>query len=166
MYFERFPYTYYSLDDGATAQIIKNITFRVAISKALKEEYGAYDEYDVLDGETPEIVSDRIYGNSTYHWVILHFNDIIDPRFEWPLSSYNLLQYCTAKYTNINDIHHYEDIDGNIVFEGSSGGPVGSFPVTNFDYESSLNEQKRRIKILKPQYLNDIVSEFEDKLQL
>ena len=43
--------------------------------------------YLVNDGETPEMISYKVYENSQYHWVILHINNIINPRTEWPLEN-------------------------------------------------------------------------------
>jgi hypothetical protein len=161
MYFSKFPYTYYSLDDVASVQVIKNILMRVQISEEIKDNLSVYDEYDITDGETPEIIADRFYGNSQYHWIVLHMNDIIDPRFDWPLSTHNLIKYCESKYDNINSTHHYVDTNGYVV----NSTATGATSVTNFQYEEALNEEKRRIKVLKPQYIDAVVQEFNAKIQ-
>ena len=85
MYFEKFPTTFYTLDDQKTVQIVRNIFLRLNINENIKNNLSLYDEYDVLDGETPEIVADKFYKNPQSHWLILHMNDILDPRFDWPL---------------------------------------------------------------------------------
>lgn len=162
MYFGFFPLTYYTLDNRNSVQVVTNILIRNIINRAVQENYSAYDEYDIPDGETPEIVSDKIYGNPMYHWVILHFNDILDPRFGWPLSTNNLISYCNAKYNNPQGVHHYEDSEGNVVDPNNPGAAVS---VSNFQYEERLNEEKRRIKVIKPSYLQTIVEEFEDKIK-
>jgi len=56
MYFKSFPYTFYSLDDTSTVQVVTNITNRITLSEEVKTNLGLYDEYDVKDGETPELV--------------------------------------------------------------------------------------------------------------
>ena len=80
MYFDKLPVTYYTLDDARSVQLVRNIFLRVIITDEIKNNYSVYDEYDIQDGETPEILSSKIYGNSEYHWLILHMNEIIDPR--------------------------------------------------------------------------------------
>ena len=162
MYFSFFPQTYYTLDDRNSVQVVTNIMMRGVVNRSLQDNYSAYDEYDIPDGDTPEIVSDKIYGNPNYHWLILHFNNIIDPRFEWPLSSSNLINYCNSKYINPQGIHHYEDAEGNIVDSFNIGTAT---PISNFQYEESINESKRRIKVLKPRYLQAVVEEFEEKIK-
>ena len=54
MYFKSFPYTYYSLDDASTVQVVTNITSRAVLSDEVKNNLSLYDEYDIKDGETPE----------------------------------------------------------------------------------------------------------------
>lgn len=162
MYFAKFPVTFYSLDNGLTVQLVRNIFLRVVIGENLKQNFSYYDEYDVIDGETPEIVAYKFYSNAQLHWIILHFNDVLDPRFGWVLSQQNLLSFCQGKYTNINGVHHYENSQGYIVNSNASG----AVPVTNFDHENRLNEEKRRIKILKPAYIEIILKEIDNKLEI
>ena len=161
MYFEKFPTTYYSLDDRASIQVVRNIFLRMAVSDEIKSNLSLYDEYDILDGETPEIVADRFYKNPQYHWLILHMNDILDPRFDWPLSVNNLVKYCQSKYTNIYATHHYENTNGDWV---NSNYPSAT-PISNFTYEERLNEEKRRIKIIKAKYVEAVAREFTNKLE-
>lgn len=161
MYFEKFPVTFYTLDDRRSIQTVRNIFLRVAIDTEIKDNLSLYDDYDVLDGETPEIVADRFYGNPQLHWIILHMNDMLDPRYDWPLSTNNLNKYCTSKYTNPQATHHYENSDGYWV----NSTAVGAISISNFQYEEDLNEKKRRIKILKPQYLETVLREFTTKLE-
>jgi len=138
MYFKSFPFTFYSLDNTTTVQVVTNITNRTTLSDEVKLNLSLYDEYDVKDGETPELVADKFYNNSDLHWLVLHYNDIIDPRFDWPLDTNNLNRYVASKYANVNGIHHYEDanlnyINGNVIL--TSNNSFGNFalndPITN-----------------------------------
>jgi hypothetical protein len=97
------------LDNGKTRQILPDILRRIRLTDELKNNSSFFDQYDIKDGETPEIVASRWYGNPELHWVILLTNDIIDPRFDWPLDYYNLIEYCKGKYgtDNIYKLHHY-----------------------------------------------------------
>ena len=124
MYFQNFPYTYYSLDNTRTVQVVTDITNRAVISDEVKINLGLYDEYDIKDGETPELVADRFYNNPELHWIVLQYNDIIDPRFDWPLDTNNLTRYVTGKYYSLNGIHHYEDANlaitnGNVIINAN-----------------------------------------------
>lgn len=117
MFFEKFPLLLYTLDDGKTLQAVPDILRRAVLSDELKKNSSYFDQYDIKDGETPEIVSNYWYGNSNLHWLILLANDIIDPRFDWPLSYLNLIEYCKGKYgdNNIYAIHHYVNAQDYII---------------------------------------------------
>jgi len=227
MYFEQFPLTYYSLDDKKTIQIVTDITRRNIIDGSVSENYSFFETYDVKEGETPDIVADKFYENSELHWIVLHANNILDPRFEWPLGYVNLVAFVDNKYIQRDGTHHYENsnneiVVGNLFIESSNfanfvvgdvivnetnegvgvivsklssanviinvsvGGfkqgddikvineaniltissttSIGCVPVTNFLYEERLNEIRRRIKILKPQYVEEVVKDFNIKI--
>lgn len=156
-YFDKFPKIIYTLDDYRTGQVVPDILRRVTMFSEIVNNTAFYDEYDIKEGETPEIVADRFYNEPTLHWVILHVNNIIDPRFDWPLSQYDLKTFCEGKYTNIDAVHHYEDANGNTV----NSNAVNAAAISNFTYEDRLNESKRRIKVVKAELISTIVSEFE-----
>lgn len=161
MYFENFPQVIYSLDSGLTSFNIVDIFTRVKADAQLTVTRTAYDEYDVQDGETPEILADKFYGNVELYWIILIANDILDPRFDWPLTTQQLSSYITGKYgaANINAIHHYVTNDdyADVVHSSYAGSKL---PVTNTDYEEDQNDAKRRIKILKPRFVPEYVNNF------
>ena len=228
MYFQNFPYTYYSLDNAASAQLITNIGLRAKFSDAIKNNYSLFDEYDIKDGETPELIADKFYSNPQLHWIILLFNDILDPRFEWPLTTDHLIKYVEGKYANTTGVHHFEDgsgtyvngnvtlttnrgvniVTGTVIVNSTSEGvglvtdhdsnvsftlqvTTGGFnhgdkvyvasnaasnanvtsaviisgvPITNYQYEDTVNETKRRIRLLKPQYIDAIIREFKKQM--
>lgn len=74
--------------DQVTGRVIlvKNILSRGKILDLVKEQGSVSLEYFIEDEEKPETLAHRIYGRSDYHWLILLYNEIIDPYFTWPLS--------------------------------------------------------------------------------
>jgi len=162
-YFDNFPLTPYLANNRIDFSIVTDITKRVAAKNELKENYAIYDEYDVPDNETPEIVSYRLYGSTSYHWIILLMNDIIDPRFDWPLSQYNLRKFVESKYgaddVNVYGIHHYQISTTNSIIVDSDY--PNAISISNIEYEIEENEKKRRIKVLKKEFIPTFVTEFE-----
>lgn len=150
MYFKKFPKIVYS------DYIITDFTIRAKIVDRIKNSLGTYTPYIIKDGETPESLAQDYYGDPNHNWIIYLMNDIINPLEHWPMNVEELKQYTNDKYTDISDIHHYEDINGNLVLENTSG----AIPVTNSTYEDQNNESKREILILKPKFLSNIVVEF------
>jgi len=136
MYFKSFPYTLYSLDDISTVQVVTNITNRASLSDEVKNNLSLYDEYDIRDGDTPELVADRFYSNPELHWLILHYNEIIDPRFDWPLDTNNLNRYVVGKYANVNAVHHYEDANGN--YTNGNVYLISSADFTEFNIDDAI----------------------------
>lgn len=176
MYFRLFPTLQYTLDNKQTYQTVGDILRRVLIKNDYKINRSTYQLYDIAEGETPEIVAHKFYGNTTYHWIILHANEILDPRFDWCMSEYDLQQYCIEKYgeENIFSIHHYEWV----VNEGTDSekrlfltpeqkdflGPAETAnyteTISNYEYESRINEEKRTIRIPVKELVEEIKKEF------
>jgi hypothetical protein len=98
-YFDFIPKTPYRIEDG-NATIAKNILTRVRILDATKDSQSTFLDYTIQDGERPETLAERVYGRSDYHWIILMFNEIIDPYFSWPLSNDQLDDQVEKIYGN------------------------------------------------------------------
>lgn len=160
MYFKNFPRIIYTLDGNRTNFIMTDIFRRVISTDNNTLGTLSYDEYDIMDGETPEIVASKVYDNPGLHWIILVVNNIIDPRYDWPLPVNSLISYVTNKYGVGNEYatHHYIDENGDIVHSSFAGI---KYAVTNYTYEEELNETKRRIKILKPNFVAQYIQNFE-----
>jgi hypothetical protein len=77
---------------------VKDITVRAKISDYFKNTALTSLPYEIQDGERPETLAHRVYDRADLHWVILMFNEIHDPTFEWPLSSAELESKLQAKY--------------------------------------------------------------------
>ena len=165
MYFEKFPDLIYSLDGKQTSFVINDIFRRVKADAQNLLTATAYDEYDIQEGETPEIVAHRIYGNADLHWVILITNNIIDPRWDWPLTNEQLRNYITDKYGAGNEyaIKYYVTADDNndVVHSSYAGLKI---PVTNTSYEEELNESKRRISLVQPRFVSEFINRFNGML--
>lgn len=143
---------------------IKNITLRANILKDIKKNTTLYQNYIIRDGERPEDIAYKFYDDAKLFWIILLSNDIDDPYHGWPLTASALMEYIENLYgiNNIYSVKHYittenSDLGAGIIV--NFGTPF-STPVTNYDYEYTLNEEKRKIKILKVGYLNQLLSEF------
>ena len=103
-FFENFPRIAYTLDDNESEQVIQDIFKRAILSKEFQDNNSYFETYEVLGGETPEQLSFRFYGTPNLHWLILLTNNIIDPRFEWPLSQDNLIKQTQSKYGTERDV--------------------------------------------------------------
>ncbi len=98
-YFNYFPKTYYSLSDGNSLETVTNIISRFSFDENLKENSAAYYNYEIKDGDTPEIIASKYYGSPEKHWVVLMFNNIVDPQWDWPLEYRSFNEYVDEKYS-------------------------------------------------------------------
>ena len=160
MYFDNFPtFLYpYTVNNKLEYKLVKDISQNVRVRKEILSNVTLYDEYDIRDGETPEIISEKIYGSPLYHWVVMLCNDRYNYVDDFPLPIPELEKHIANKYgsSHIYDVHHYVDANGFIV-DSSQGTSV-----SNYDYEFSINESKRRIKLISPTLLNTILKNFKD----
>jgi len=135
--------------------------FRRVYTKAPTVNYSEIETVTIPDGYTIEQVSDLYYSSPEYHWVIAIVNNFVDIREEWPKANSDLVEYCKLKYgglEGIYQVHHYETPDGLIVQSTYSGEKI---EITNMQYEETLNDAKREVKILQPKYLTYFVSKFK-----
>ncbi len=166
-FFEKTPAIGYDINGSGEKRVVCNILQRIKIRDLLKDSWLIYYEYDIRDGDTPEILADKVYGNSQYHWIILLANDIIDPYYDWPLSYEKFHSTIEKKYGSPTvsgeryskqTVHHYEDLYGNTIDETHylSLPDVERSRVTVYDWEVATNEAKRRIRLMDAAYIDQI----------
>ncbi len=130
-----------------------------------------FDNYDVKEGETPETIAYKWFGDSEFHWVVLMTNNITDRYYQWPLSQPQFQTHLEDKYGvgNIDATHHYEvsqtsgptsSRDNSHLVEVNSDAS-GATAVTNREYEQREQDEIRQIRLLQPRYLGQFVEEFE-----
>jgi hypothetical protein len=194
-YFKELPNLQYlsrlpDSDSNENYITVKNIFKRAAIRNDIINVITAFVYYEILDNERPEQIANKVYNNSELDWVILHTNNITNIRQQWPLSNYDLYNYMLEKYgsdENISNIHHHETtevldnynrvvipaglkVDSNftITYSKTDYSRVTLNPtkqVTNYEYETSLNEDKRKIRVLKPDYLSVMISDLKNSMK-
>ena len=168
MYFEQFPLIPYdSVGDGISKDVT-NIFRRVAVRAKVKSNTALFDTYDVRDGETPEMIAHRLYDDATLHWVILLFNEIHDRYHQWPMSTIQFEDYLTDKYgDNVNSVHHYEisEDSGHNTKKIDVGTVNTDYPaataITNREHEEDLNEDKRKVKLIKSSFVEPILRDLD-----
>lgn len=102
-YFNFFPRTNYKISSNNILDVVTNITARFSFEEKIKQNSSAFYEYIIMDGDTPEILASKYYKHPERHWIILLFNDIIDPQYDWPLDYTSFYNYVNEKYTSNAD---------------------------------------------------------------
>lgn len=163
MYFKAFPKFLYDFKYGNTTKttVVTDITRNIRFRKEVLENVTLFDEYDIVDGETPEIVAEKIYGDPEYHWIIMLSNQKHDYISDFPLSEQALVKHIIATYgAQRYAIRHYVNAKGFVV----NSTATGAVSVSNDDYERDLNESKRRIKVISPQVISTILTQYKELL--
>ena len=171
MYFANFPIIPYDSVGDLNFKLVTNLLKRVVVRSKVATNTSLFDTYDVKEGETPEILAYKLYGDSELHWVILLLNDITDRYHQWPLNTNQFLAYVNDKYSNVDATHHYEisQTSGDTTINIDIGTDNTDYPtasiVTTAEYEEDLQNNKRKIRLLDPAYLGRFVSEYENLMK-
>lgn len=166
--------------------LAKNLFKRIKISDDGSGAAFLFNKYVIEEGERPDTVSAKVYGNSNYDWLVIVAAGIINQRDEWPLSSQELYEFALNKYGNdLTAIKHYrttevKDSNGRLILPAGQivdknftianpDNPLSTLnPVeglTNYEYEYELNNEKRTINMIKPEYRLQIVTELANLFQ-
>jgi hypothetical protein len=162
--------------------VAKNFFRRYKVNDDVFSNAVYFKKYSIREGERPETLAHKLYGNVFYDWVILLTNNMVNAQYDWPLNNYELYQTLESEYDDpYSEIHHYEtaaigqygaglhvdetfyngqhkvNIDGTITLK--NGNEICS-PITVAEYYSRENEKKREIYILKKSYLRSFVNDF------
>ena len=170
--------------------IVKNLFKRSKLRTDLDQAVTAFNYYSIKDGMRPDMVAQELYDNPELDWVVLTSSNITNIRNQWPLNHNDLQEYMLEKYgseENIAKVHHYEtrkivdeynrvvmpaglEVNQNFSFQylNFSKQVIKVIPsqvvaeITNYQYEVKLNDEKRRIKVLKSEYLSGFISEHRE----
>ena len=167
MYFENFPVVQFASVKGGEPKIVTNLLRRVTMRSQIKDNTLIFDTYDVQEGETPEMIAHKLYGDPELHWIVLMSNDIVNRFHDWPMNTNQFLAYVRDKYDNPDAVHHYEinQTSGDTTLKIDVGTSNADYPtataVTNFEFEEKEQDKKRKIKLLDPGYVPQIIEEFQ-----
>ena len=175
-FFEHLPLIMYDIKGNDNYKLVPDIFRRVKARNKIKDNLVLLDQYDVSDGERPEHVAYKVYGDADLFWVVCMINKIENPYYDWPLSNLQFENYMKDKYDEVDAVHHWEKVQ-------SSGPQIGAGPedyshmiecnstdagagaVTNADYERRIQDKKRQIKVLDPKYLDLFIREYKSLIR-
>lgn len=173
MYFQNIPKLAYLLNPAdAQAEdnfvVLTDITKNVRFKQQIIDNIVLYDYYHLQDGETMEHVSEKFYGSPQYHWVLMLLNDRYDWRSDMPLNTAVFEEYVATKYGSVSAakaiIAFYKNSEGLAVDSTHLDymGQLDATPVTAYEVEVLLNEEKRKIKILSRQVMDTVLKNYKD----
>tara|TARA_B100000524_G_scaffold267274_1_gene146570 strand:- start:6005 stop:6670 length:666 start_codon:yes stop_codon:yes gene_type:complete len=167
---------------------VKNLFKRVRLNDKLFQDLTNFTKYQIVGDERPDNVANKIYNNPNYDWIVLLSNNIINIQDEWPMTIRTFELYMNKKYgvTNYDNIHHYESIevkdssnnytvlkkglevpsDYSITFYDGALGNMSTVTntnvgVTNYEYESRIQDDKRSIFLLRSDLIQTVIRDIK-----
>tara|TARA_Y100000361_G_C11097240_1_gene309820 strand:+ start:316 stop:963 length:648 start_codon:yes stop_codon:yes gene_type:complete len=162
---------------------VKNIFRRVKLRDDFFNNFTVFDKYEIPEGARPDTVAEDIFGSPNLDWVVLTVAGILNVRNEWPLSNRDLYNYANNKYgESLNSTRFFEttevkDSNGRLILPKGKvvdsnftipkpGVPTATINpvvgISNYEYETRLNDDKRNIFILREEYLTQFLEDMEN----
>ena len=111
-YFDTLPKIVYTNSAGQSLAMT-NLLARASVIPQILKDPLVYYSYDIQEGDTPEIIAHKYYGDSYRYWIVLFANELLDPQWDWPMT-YNMFeQYLADKYPSTNiyaEVEYYEKV--------------------------------------------------------
>ena len=179
-YFKSIPNVAYDINGNApnTFQKATNIMKRPMFKPAVVSEITDYYPYRIKDGYRPDMVSQDVYGTPSFAYLILMFNDIYDPVFDWPLGLRQFDNYIVSKYGSIDSAvstvkYYYQIIRAEVAKTGTSEripavkyivdstayallGEDERTTISQYDWEFELNDEKTELQIINASIIADV----------
>jgi hypothetical protein len=172
---------------------VKNLFKKGKLREDIFQNLVFFEKYKIVGDDRPDNVAFEIYDDSSLDWLVLLSNNVLNVQSEWPLPQTDFDRFVLDKYgdydTLYNGIHHYETEEVKNT-QGVTIVPAGlqvdssysvsyydfftdlqvttgnlAIPVTNYEYEEKVENDKRNIFILKPRYLNIVFDDMEEIMQ-
>ena len=172
---------------------VKNLFKKGKLREDIFQNLAFFEKYKIVGDDRPDNVAFEIYNDSSLDWVVLLSNNVLNVQSEWPLPQTDFDRFVLDKYgdydTLYNGIHHYETTEVKNT-QGVTIIPAGlqvdssysvsyydfftdlqvttgnlAIPVTNYEYEEKVENDKRNIFILKSRYLNIVFDDMEEIMQ-
>ena len=171
MYFQNFPLIPYDSVGNGDYKLVTNLLKRVALRTKVRTNAALFDTYNVKEGQTPEEIADKLYGDPNLHWIVLYVNNVTDRYHQWPLTTPQFLAFLNDKYSNPDGLHHYEitqtsgDTTVTIDIGTDNTEHSGATLITNREFEEKRQDTLRAIRLLDPAYVDQFVEEFENLME-
>ena len=173
-FFQRFPMLAYDITNTENYKLLPDILRRVKIRTAINSASMLFDQYDVREGEKPEDIAFKWFGDAELHWIILMTNNVTDRFYQWPMTQPQFEEFLKDKYGagSEDGVHHYEitQASGRTTGQGPddyshkvevNSDEDGAETITNRQYENRIQDKYRQIRLLDPRYLSTFLQEFD-----
>ena len=172
---------------------VKNLFKKGKLREDIFQNLAFFEKYKIVGDDRPDNVAFEVYDDASLDWIVLLSNNVLNVQSEWPLPQTDFDRFVLDKYgdydTLYNGVHHYEteevknsqgvtivpaglQVDASysvsyydfFIEQQITTGNI-SIPVTNYEYEEKIDDNKRNIFLLKPRFLNIVLDDMDDIMQ-
>ena len=177
-FFQRFPMLAYDITNTENYKLLPDILRRVKIRTAINSASMLFDQYDVREGEKPEDIAFKWFGDAELHWIILMTNNVTDRFYQWPMTQPQFEAVLADKYGagNEDSAHHYEVTQDSGRTSGQGPNDYShkvevnsdtdnATTISNREYEERQQDKYRSIKLLDRRYVQQFIEEFDNLIR-
>ena len=159
-YFINFPKEPYKI--GGQEFLATNLTAAGRVRQLSLENAVEFSPYVIQEGERPDGVSQKLYGDSKYAWILLLINNIGDIYQDWPKSNATFERYIIQKYGSVQSArvttHSFVTTDG-VVVSAPEASRYGATRKTQYEYEVEKNDGMREINVVVETFIEPLSTE-------
>ena len=172
---------------------VKNLFKKGKLREDIIQNLAFFEKYKVIGDDRPDNVAFEVYDDASLDWVVLLSNNILNIQSEWPLPQTDFDRFLLDKYSDYdtlyNGIHHYETeevknsqgvtiVPAGLQVDSSYSVSYYDFfieqqitieniaiPVTNYEYEEKIDDNKRNIFLLKEDYVGIVLNDMEEIME-
>jgi hypothetical protein len=97
LYFDTLPKVL-NQDQNGNYIVLTNLLARARILEDLQDNAVVFYKYNIQEGDTPETVAHKYYGDPYKYWIVMYSNQLMDPLWDWPMNYQTFTDYLIAKY--------------------------------------------------------------------
>ena len=172
---------------------VKNLFKKGKLREDIFQNLAFFEKYKIVGDDRPDNVAFEVYDDASLDWIVLLSNNVLNIQSEWPLPQTDFDAFLLNKYddydTLYNGIHHYETEEVKNS-QGVTIVPAGlqvdfsysisyydffieqqittgniSIPITNYEYEEKVEDNKRNIFLLKSTYLGIVLNDMSEIME-
>lgn len=99
-YFQTIGTIYQPVDGNYV--LMTNLMSRAKVIGSIAQNPLVFYKYDIQEGDTPETIASKYYDDSYRYWIVLYFNELMDPFWDWPMPQQLLDKYIDNKYMPVD----------------------------------------------------------------
>ena len=172
---------------------VKNLFKKGKLREDIFQNLAFFEKYKIVGDDRPDNVAFEVYDDASLDWIVLLSNNVLNVQSEWPLPQTDFDRFVLDKYgdydTLYNGIHHYEteevknsqgvtivpaglQVDSSysisyydfFIEQQITTGNI-SVPITNYEYEEKVENDKRNIYSLKSTYLGIVLNDMSEIME-